>query len=61
MIFSKKRKQICMRCGRRRHPAVVAPLGGGTLILCEPCRDTLRKETEAAATAVGVKLELAEQ
>jgi hypothetical protein len=61
MIFARKKKQVCMRCQRRRVPAVVAPLGEGTLILCERCRDELRKETEAVAASLGVKLELAEQ
>jgi hypothetical protein len=61
MFFSRKRKQLCIRCGRRRHPAVVAPLAGGTLILCERCRDELRKITETAADELGVTLELAEE
>jgi hypothetical protein len=59
-IFGKK-KQVCMKCGRRRRPAVVAPFGGGTLVLCEPCRDELRDETAAVAESLGVELELAEQ
>jgi hypothetical protein len=54
----KKRKLVCTRCKTRRRPAVVAPLGGGTLVLCGPCRDELREDAVETALALGVKLEL---
>jgi hypothetical protein len=54
----KPAKQLCMQCGRRRRPAVVAPFGGGQLVLCERCRDELRKQTEEVARSLGVELEL---